>query len=358
MIENFRKIILFKIDACQELNHYRYDYSDDERNLFKNDLIQIEKILSYIEANIGLRDHLDKENLAELYKKGARLYYYFEKNFVKALDYFKRNNKLLVDLHQNTPNLDVAMSLDYMGYCNRHLRMLNDQLENFSQSFSVKSFIYDINSQELAESYYNVGYAHGELNNFDSKEYYLRQSKRIYSKSLDQKINAISFWRKGDYEEEKGDNKSQLESLLRSFQILDQIIEEREKALLVYNLAQCYGRLNKNIEELENYKKSFDIYKKIYKEINHEDYADACYGLAYAYGKNQDYKLQLEYSLKSNEMYTNLFGNINHPSVAKSLFLLAYSYEKMKKIDKSKEYLDLCEKMTIHLENKNRVFNE
>ena len=87
--------------------------------------------------------------------------------------------------------------------------------------------------------------------------------------------------------------------------------------------------MNKDKEQLENFKKSYEYFSYLYKEEANLDYADAIFALAYAYGKTQDYVNQLEFASKSKKMYSTLFPDINNSCTTKSAFLLDYS-EKMK----------------------------
>jgi hypothetical protein len=335
--EILNEIMKILVKVCKELSGN--EISAEQELQSKRNLIYSIKILTSIESNGEIRKAMDTEYLACLYKKAACLYYYVSRQYDKALEYFQKNYDILKEMNHDKKRSDVAESLDCMGYCNRRLKMNAYQLENFSKSLEMKLLIFDANSPEIAESIYNKAYSHGKLNEMDLYETLLNQSVSLYSEECKKNIsdapniNLKCKLRFADFYGAKCDYELQLGALHESLDILEQkenLKKEknyREKALIFYILAQCYGNLNEDKEQLENFKKSHEYFSYVYKEEANLDYADAIFALAYAYGKTQDYINQREFASKSHKMYSKLFPGIKNSCIAKSAFLLAYSEE-------------------------------
>ena len=125
---------------------------------------------------------------------------------------------------------------------------------------------------------------------------------------------------------------------------------------IFYNIAQCYGHLNKKQEQLEYSKQSYDIFKQVYTNKEHSlQYADCIYGYAYALGVSKNYQLQLKLALESFQIYQKVYkdkGMEFHPRWHKILMFLSFSYSKMKFKSEAKTFKDQAFDYMSHHRNK------
>ncbi len=288
--------------------------------------------------NIFENNNFDKEELATLYNKTARVIY-DDGKYQKALEYHQKSIEIREEiLYPKHP--DLATSYNDIALTNRALGKYQKALEYHQKSIEIREEILDPKHPDLATSYNDIALTNRALGKYQKALEYHQKSIEIREEILDPKhpdlatsYNDIvgTFQALGQYEKA-------LEYQRKSIAILEETLDpgHPDLATSYNNIASTYQGLGEFEKALEYYQKSMSILEETL-DPRHPHLATLYNNISTTYNALSEYEKALEYHQKSISIQEEILDP-GHPDLASSFGNAGNTYYALGQYEKALEY--------------------
>jgi len=156
---------------------------------------------------------------------------------------------------------------------------------------------------ETAECYYHLGYAHYNLNHYDSANMYLRKAKNLSEQTGNRMILALTLNRIGNTCQLKGEFDKALENYQQALEINREIDNQKEVARSLTNIGSIYRTFGKYDDAIQFHLEALSIYEGIDAP---EGTAWTSLNISRLFKLNEDYDKALEYLEQALPVYRNI----------------------------------------------------
>jgi len=156
---------------------------------------------------------------------------------------------------------------------------------------------------QAARSYYHLGYAHYNLNHYDSAHTFLRKARDLSRQTNDQATLALTLNRIGNTCQLQGKFDKALENYQQALEINQQIDNREEVARSLTNIGSVYRTFAKYDEAIRFHLEALSIYEKT---SDREGIAWASLNISRLFKLNEDYTKALEYLDSAQQIYQEI----------------------------------------------------
>ena len=156
---------------------------------------------------------------------------------------------------------------------------------------------------QTARSYYHLGFAHYNLNHYDSANIYLQKARDLSREFDDQTTLALTFNRIGNTCQLQGKYDKALENYQRALEINQQHDNRQEVARSLTNIGSVYRTFGKYDEAIQFHLEALSIYENT---SDREGIAWASLNIARLFKLSEDYTKSLEYLDNALEIYKDI----------------------------------------------------
>ena len=156
---------------------------------------------------------------------------------------------------------------------------------------------------KTAQSYYHLGYAHYNLNHFDSANHYLQKAHELSLQTNDQATLALTYNRIGNTFQLQGEFDKALEHYQKALEINRQVDNQKEVARSLTNMGSVYRTFGKYDDAIQFHLEALSIYETTRAS---EGIAWVSLNISRLFKLNEDYDKALEYLEKALEIYRDI----------------------------------------------------
>ncbi len=187
-----------------------------------------------------------------------------------------------------------------------------------------------------AESYYHLGYAHYNLNHYDSAMRYLKKARQLSRETNEQMTLALTLNRIGNTYQLQGDFNQALEHYQKALEINRKIENQKEVARSLTNIGSIYRTFGKYNDAIQFHLKALSIYEETSYP---EGKAWTALNISRLFKLNEAYDKALEYLDRALNIYQQIARD-EGVETGVTLCLKEYSliYSQSGQPDKALEY--------------------
>lgn len=156
---------------------------------------------------------------------------------------------------------------------------------------------------KTVECYYHLGYAHYNLNHYDSANMYLQKAKKVSEQTNNRMILALTLNRIGNTRQLKGEFDQALENYQRALEINREINNRKEVARSLTNIGSIFRTFGKYDDAIQFHLEALSIYEGIDAP---EGTAWTSLNISRLFKLNEDYDKALEYLEQALTIYRKI----------------------------------------------------